>query len=272
MGLTVTFVSGPRRSGKSAVIQAMIEHLFKREPHYLRLVENNSDKKPPKSRACDQQKNNCRVASARWLDYCNERIFEVLPEALTQIHKQDRYGSVLIEADADPNLRCAYPYDHRVFVMPTPTSVNDVFRDPAEAARELRRVLDDTAAFASEIFGMFTPAGDDSDSHEYRAQLTPSLARGFLRSPLGDELATRIQLQPAYHGLVESDLVILNTSTGESTGETIECVRRIEHLLARVQKKAETRAQLFHCNPVEMGTPPGRLLLKALKPICDGVK
>ena len=271
MGLRVTFVSGLRRSGKSAVIRTMIDKLWKKEPHYIRLAETGGDKRPPQQSA--KPPPSCGVATARWLEYEADQIFEVLPAALAAIHRQDRYGSVVIEADADPVLRCAYPYDHRVFVMPVPNHVQDVFRDPSHAADELQRVLDDTAAFASEIFGLFAKdEEEDVEPSEDRPDLTETQIRGFLYSPLGDELATRIQLQPPYHGLVESDVIIVNTATGKPGPKTDECLRRVERLLDRLSGCSEQRGKLFHCDPRDHNGKDCKKLLKALKPMCQGGK
>ncbi|MGB0717415.1 MAG: hypothetical protein ACPGXK_16170, partial [Phycisphaerae bacterium] len=70
---------------------------------------------------------------------------------------------------------------------------------------------------------------------EERPELTETNMRGFLYSPLGDELATRIQLQPDYHGLVESDVIIVNTGAGQAGPDSAECVRRIHQLIERVR-------------------------------------
>ncbi len=272
MGLCVTFVSGIRRSGKSTVIQMMIERLWKKPPHYLRLVKAGSGKSPPKVKAKSSAQ--CAgVSSARWLEYTDDRIFEILPEALAAIHRQDRYGSVVIEADSEPSLRCAYPYDHRVFVMPRPASSTDVFRDPRQAAKELRHALDDTAAFASEIFGLFQGQKDDSsDPPEDRPDLSGTHMRGFLHTPLGDELVTRIQLQQPYHGLVESDVVIVNPTLGPDTPESGDCLRRIDHLLARLRRLTERRGELYICNPTDETGKDFSRMLEALKPMCLGGK
>ena len=72
----------------------MVDRLWKRPPHYLRLVQRGSDKQPPKPTAKAPQE--CGVSTARWVEYDGERIFEVLPEALSEIHKKDRFGSVVI--------------------------------------------------------------------------------------------------------------------------------------------------------------------------------
>jgi len=267
MGLSVIFVSGLRRCGKSVVIRTMIDHLWTTKPHYLRLVKRGGDKVAPNLPPTPPPESG--VASAKCLEYEEERIFEILPDALAAVHREDRHGSVLIEADADPALRYAYPYDHRVFVMPTPTSVREVFRDAHEAAGELRNVLDDTAAFASEIFGLFQgDASDDYEPHEDRIDLTGTLARGFLYSPLGDELATRIQLQPPYHGLVESDVILVNAATRPPGTESKECLRRIECLLERISSPSETRGELFSCSPFDIKDRIYKRFLKAVKRMC----
>ena len=270
MGLSVTFVSGLRGCGKSTIILEMIDRLWKKEPHYIRLVKVGSDKRPPRVTTRPPK---AGVASARWLEYQADNVFEVLSEALTAIHKKDRFGSVVLEAETDPVLRHAYPYDHRVFIMPMPETINTVFRDPRRAATELQHVLDDTAAFASEIFGLFDEADcDDVDPSEPRQNLSDTGMRGFLYSPLGDELATRIQLQPAYHGLVESDVIIVNTSVGAQGSETTECLRRVERLLKRVRGSTERHGELFLCDPKDHNNKTCKKMMKTLGPMCRGGK
>ncbi len=267
MGLCVTFVSGLRCCGKSALIRGMIDRLWKTEPHYIRLVRSGSGKLPPKTSS--KRIPHCGVASARWLEYDADRIFEILPDALTAIYKQDRYGSVVIEADADPALRHAYPYDHRVFMMPSPETTVEVFRDPYRAAEEFQRALDDTVAFASEVFGLLgRQEQEDTEPPEQRSDLTDSQMRGFLDSPLGEELATRIQLQQPYHALVESDVIIVNPGVGGSGSESATCLRRIERLLERIGGLSERRGELFFCDPRDQNGQIGRKLLKALRPMC----
>jgi hypothetical protein len=244
----------------------MLERLWKVKPHYLRLTTGPADKPHSKPTISEQFK--MSVASAQWLPYKPERIFESLPEFLNGIHKADRYGSVVIEADADPDLRCAYPYDHRVFVMPRPNAVQDVFRDSTRAAQELRRVLDDTAAFASEIFGLFVDRSD-GEPPEQRADLSATQMRGFLNSPLGDELATRIQLQQPYHGLVESDVIVVNSQAGEKNAQSEECIRRVRQLLDRVRRGRTKGCELFVCDPTDPQDTACKGLMQALKPMCQ---
>ncbi len=137
--------------------------------------------------------------------------------------------------------------------------------------RELQRVLDDTASFASEFFGLSTMDGQtDPDPPEERPNLTPTQMRNFLYSPLGDELATRIQLQPPYHGLIESDVVVVNTGVGRRSRESDECLRRITQLLERTRSSSGEGPQLFFCDPCAPNAKMSKKLLAALKPMCVG--
>lgn len=275
MGLCVVFVSGVPGSGKTALIQTMVDRCFHRPPHYLRLVAGEGNGRSGGTRRGPKAPRG--VAAARGLWYDPERIFEVLPEALAEIHRKDRFGSVVVEGDTDAALRHAYPYDHRIFMMPRPTSLNDIFRDPALAALELQRVLDDTSAFASEMFGLHVGNGQmDCDPSEARARLTPAQMEGFLYSPLGDELATRIQLQPAYQGMMESDLVVVNMAMGRRGRETVECLRRTRQLVNRPAREEGNGLADRGCRQLEcrIGDSNGEVapeLLRALEPMgCGG--
>lgn len=267
MGLRVTFVSGLRRSGKSAVIRTMLSELFTDPPHYVRVIPAQGDQHPPVFPSSSPRESG--VATSRWVEFSGSDVFEILPETMTAIQREDPDGSVVIEADSDPGLRCAYAYDHRVFVMPVPTRISEVFRDPSQAASELQNVLEDTAAFASEIFGLFSEGDtDDPLPSEDRAELTGTTMRSFLYSPLGDELATRIQLKPDYHGMVESDVIIVNTGAGQAGPDSAECIRRIGQLTERVRTVGADPPVLFHCDPSDPRGSDCRLLLNALKPFC----
>lgn len=263
MGLKVIFVSGPRRSGKSCLIESMLSELYrKKPPHYLRLAAAKGDKRQPAIAKPPQQ---CGVNSARWLSYDRDEIYEVLPQALTRIHSEDRYGTVLIEADADPDLRNVYPYDRRVFVMRAPQALTEVFRTAREAAEALKDVLDDTAAFAREIYGMVENSPADTGTHEMRPKLTLAQMRGFLSSPLGEELATRIQFQPDYHGLVESDLILINCGAGDPSELVDECVERLERLLARLRGPASREPLIYCCDPLDGRDSLRKKLFKSLR-------
>jgi len=267
MQLAVTFVSGPRRSGKSALIRTMLDRVWSQPPHYFRLIERGGDKERPKPICAPPAESG--LASARWLEYEPDRVFEVLPAALTGIYRQSGPGAVIIEADSDPGLRNAYPYDHRLFVMPVPKNAQEVFRTPQAAAAELQKALEDTVSFASEIFGLLEDEVQDSgDVSEERPDLTATQMRGFLSSPLGDELATRIQLQPMYHGLVESDVVVINVNGTPPSPAAQLCIQRVERLFERLHHMTGRHTEVFLCDPRNFKNKACKKLLKALKPIC----
>lgn len=267
MGLTVTLVSGPRASGKSTVIGMMIAEVFDRPPHYVRLSTVDGGVRLPTRKAALREPRG--ATDPQWLCYDRERVFELLPETLAAIHRRDRYGQVVLEADSDPVLRHAYPYDQQVFVMPAPHSLSEVFRTPRQAARALQDSLDDTAEFAAEVFGLTHGDGSsDDDSREERALLSKSQIKAFLNSPLGDQLATRIQLHSAYHGLPESDVVLVNTARGGAGAVLAECEKRLERLLARVRGGKGVPQVIFCCNPTDRDDGQRGPLVEALKALC----
>ena len=112
----------------------------------------------------------------------------------------------------------------------------------------------------------------DVDPSEDRPDLTDTQMRGFLHSPLGDELATRIQLKQPYHGLVESDVILVNAGAGESGPRTAECLRRIARLLKRVRGESGRRGEMFLCDPRNQNGKVVKRLLAALEPMCRSGK
>lgn len=272
MALKVLFVSGPRRSGKSTVVEQISTECLDRPAHYLRVTSIDSEKKEPVT--AKTPRDHCGVASATWVHYEEDRVFEFLPEVLRKIHRNDRTGVVVIEADSDPILRHAYPYDHRIFVMPAPRKASEVFRTSSQATEAFRRSLDDTAAFAGEIFGLVEDRDRldaiDPDASEKRSSLTASQLRGLMNSPLGDELATRILLQPSHHGLIESDIIVLNTAVGGMTGVVDECVRRLHHVLNHVRGFAGSGHMLFACDPADHADPLRMQFVTKLSELLNG--
>lgn len=250
------------------VASLLINEVLGRRAHYVRLTPEGGDKRPPMGIAPPEQE--CAVASARWICYDCERVFEIVPDMLATIHQEDRSGWVIIEADADPVLRHAYPYDQQLFVLPAQASLRDVFRSAHQAARALQDVLDDTAEFASEVFGV-SHGGCcfDDDTRADRELLTGSQIRRFLDSPLGDDLAARIQLRPEYHGLVESDVVLINTAVGGSSRVVEASCRRLETLLSRIEAPAAERGAVFRCDPGNCQDPNRCTFIESLRILCS---
>ncbi len=282
MPLETLFISGPCGAGKGTVARLVVDHALSRPAHYLRLM-SAADGHTNAIVTADEMANGPignGWASMHLVTYTGDRVFETLPEGLRCVRRIERNGFVVVEADSDPVLRHAFPYDYRVFVMPAPDDVFTVFRGARAAADALQQVMQDTAAFASEIFGLFDGAGlDDSVGVEHRTlygrvpgaasveqlDISETQIRQFLNSPLGAEIASRIQLQPEYHGLVESDIVVVNTGVGGDDQALDACVERIEKLLARVRHDTRRHSVLYWGDIRDSKDPTYYKLLRRLR-------
>lgn len=281
MPVETLFISGPPGSGKTAVAELVAREVLDRPAHYLRLKAAGdghtnailggipaSETVPPSG-----------WASQHLVTYTADRVFETVPDALRKVRRLERAAFAVVEADADPALRHAYTYDYRVFVMACPDSVHRVFRTPEAATEALQEVMQDTAAFASEIFGLFDAGSlDDSFGVEYHPpvsdragrrlehlEVSESQIHQFFKSPLGGEIASRIQLQPQYHGLVESDVVLINTGVGEEGEALRECVSRLEKLLGRIRHETRRHSLLYWGDIASREDPTNVKLIRRLR-------
>lgn len=295
MPLTTLLISGPTRGGKTTVARLIAERVLSKRPvHLLRLKAAHDgytnavtrlDGSPDDDRAQDQtpihEANGW--ASMHRATYTPDRVFETIPEGLRAVRRLERRGFTIVEADGDPAIRHAYPYDYRVFVMPAPQRISDVFREPHAAAVALQEVMQDTAAFASEIFGLFDGDGLDDSAGVRHHKECPSRARAtgsapverldigeaqirqFLRSPIGVEIASRIQLQPEYHPLVEADVAVINAGLCEPAAILDECIGRIEKLLCRIRHDARRQSVLYWGNITDARDPAYHQLVKRFR-------
>lgn len=276
MPLTVILVTGPRNGGKTALVDLIGRDVLDHAPHHIRLVpaEPTDDATgPPTSLAPPTH-----VAASIQARFTPQSIMDVLTDALRDVRRTERYATVLVEGDDAPCLRHAFPYDRRVFVMPAPTEFHAVFRRPREAAAALRKVMQDTEGFAAEMFGLlFDETGAQSPDayapEERRRRSAKAMesdeVRRFLSTPLGAEIASRIQLQPGYQGLVESDIVAINTAPEAMTEAMRECVQCIERLMARAHQNGVHRRFLYCCDPHNGDDPVRAKLLRRLAEVCD---
>ena len=280
MPVETLFINGPAGGGKSTIARVIGSEVLAKPAHYLRAM------KSPDDHTNSITPEECLGSGDQWVSqhvvrYTADRVFETVPEALRKVRRIQRKAFALLEADSDPALRHAFPYDYRLFVMGCPCEVTDVFRTPKAAAIALQQVMQDTAAFASEIFGLFEvdPMEDnvgvkhmpsssplDSGIHSIEhLEISESQIRQFLKSPLGGEIASRIQLQPDYHAMVESDVVLINTGVGEENEALRECVGRIEKLLARVRHETRRHSVLYWGDLANKEDPTYLKLLRRLK-------
>ena len=266
MPVTTLFVSGPPGAGKTTLIEALASSVLADDPpHHVRFV---LDETCEGVTVRSDGKVSGSLLRGRWqVPYTADLAFEILPEAIHRIRNRTKYVTMLLEADIDHSLRYAFSYSHRIFVMPGPSRVREVFRTSHEAAAALREVMDDTAAFASEIFGLFSSESmDDQDGikfaeipmpggREERVEISGSQVRRFLNSPLGAEIASRIQLQPDYHSLAESDVVMINAGMGGDDDAIEECVKRLGSLFGRLRQGTGRHRDLFACDPADPKDP-----------------
>ncbi len=262
MAFKVTIVTGPRRSGKTEIIRTIIDEVCKHEPHYIRLAALDGTKRPPKEPPRKAQ--DCHVATATWINYDPNRVFEAVPRVLTAVHRKDADACVIMEGDTDPSLRSAYPYDYKLFVMPAPWDVHDVFRTDAEAEDALQSVLNDTVMFTKEIYGISADDDSISEGHERRKDMSDSQIGVLMRSPLGQELAARIRCQPEYHGVAESDIVVVNTGVGGTTAVVDEVVQRLEKLVRGSHTGEQAHPQIFCCDICDADDPRRQRLIERL--------
>lgn len=277
MPLNVVMVTGPRRSGKSTLITALIHEVCTHQPHYVRLAAVDGSKRPPRpakpalaSRAEPAAPTrDCGVATATWISYDPNRVFETLPSALAAVQRRDRGGCVFIEADTDPNLRHAYPYDTQIFTIPSPAQVEDVFRSPSEMRVALQSALHDTSAFAGEIFGLCSDGDSSGDGQadepgRDEPDMSDSQIVDLMHSPLGEALASRMQFHPDYHGVLESDAIVMNTGVGSTSPAVDEVVRRIENLARKAVRDPERRSIVFCCDLCDRDDPRRQKLMAHL--------
>jgi hypothetical protein len=275
MPVTTILASGPPNSGKTQLCMAVAANLLGDDPpHHVRLIRDSRCKatevKPIPSRAGVPLRGSWQVP------YNADLAFEILPEAIHQIRNRVKYVTMLLEADADPFLHIAYDYTHQVFCMAPPRNIHDVFRTRREARRALQQALEETAAYAREIFGLIGSELIDETAEaasmpfpgevaRKRGELSALQMRRFLSSPLGAEIASRIQLQPPYHSLAASDCVVINTGQEGDGSILAECVRLLGALLNRIREGAGKERQLFICDPSDAHDPGTAKLMARLK-------
>lgn len=263
--MKVSLINGPAGGGKSTVLCTLLENMTKIEPHYLRVTRAGSRNRPPLRLI--SANGGTGLSSARWLNYTNERIFELLPETIGKTDDDDAH--LFIEADSDPLLRAAYPYDHRIFIMPPPTSQHQIMRSQAQVALAIREMLDDSAVFTSEMFGVSEAEMEPKDeSHDQREDLSESGVRTFLTTPLGHEVMARVSFQQDYQWILESHAVLVNTGISQLTGVAEAVLHRMMQVINHLPGDSTEKPKVFCCDPCEMGDPATQSFFKFIQDLC----
>lgn len=282
MPVQTLLISGPRGSGKSTAARLIKDQALDSPAHFLRLVpaQDTHTNAILAYEPHDGDPLGSDWSSMHAVNYTMDRVFETIPEGLRVVRRLDRRAFIVIEADDDPTIRHAYPYDYRIFLMSPPSDLFTVFRTPDMAAAALHQVMQDTAAFASEIFGLFDDdLLDDGEGVQHYAarslgpggqrveqlHVSESQIRHFLSSPLGAEIASRIQLQPGYHALVEADIVLINAAFVPRRQVLDECIDRLQKLLTRIRQDARRQSVLFWGNILDEHNLARRKLLARLR-------
>lgn len=183
-----------------------------------------------------------------------DTVFESFSDILPTIADPRESALVIVETGCHPCFRHAYPYDAKVFLMPPPSTISEVFRSPDETAGAVERAMHDTAEFAAELFGLERVGPQDSawfPTFE-AADLQEDLSiEDFLHTPVGIEISSRLQLRPAYQGIVDSDVVYLNNAVKVMMTCAEECAARIEQLLEPLRRQLDRRTWFAACDPTD---------------------
>lgn len=273
MSLCIAHICGPKGSGKTTLAELLAAYLGSRDLFHLELV-HGPDAPPDPVRLTPAARG---ALLTRRCAYEPDRLFEQLPIFLQSVRRERRWATVLLESDSDPCHRQAHDFAVRLFVAPAPVGEQDVFRPDDAAARALNEVMNDSAAFAAEVYGLppvpeldeldpvappapfdLAPAGEHVGD---RDPLSRSQFGRLLDSDLGMEIAARVQFQPEYQLMLESDVVIINTGCG-GAGDVIDTVaRRIEELQLCIRRPAGREPLLAVCDLADGEDPMRRSAL-----------
>jgi hypothetical protein len=104
---------------------------------------------------------------------------------------------------------------------------------------------------------------------QHRIDVDAGQVRRFLASPLGAEVVTRVQLQPPYHSLADSDVVVINTARGRNATVVDECARKLRTLLNRIREGVGRHYDLFVCDPGCLDDPGTVRLIERMRELAS---
>lgn len=250
----ILHLSGPAGSGKTTLARVLTSAVPANRFYHIRFDLHRGDA-PPKLRLVHESHG--RISTL----HCYvkpETVFETFSEALSSVAGDGEQAVVIAETDCHPCFRHAFPYDVKVFIMPPPRDLADIFRSGEETAGAIDRAMHDTAEFAAELFGLERVGPQDSawlpalDKLDCKADQSVD---DFVNSPVGTEIASRLQLRPSYQGVFDSDVVFLNTFGRVMIHPAGDCIERIESLLEPLRRRLERQTWFAACDPMNPFDP-----------------
>ncbi len=248
MSKTILHISGPPASGKTALANALATRRPANRSTLVRFDLPNENGTPPLriARSFDTFANSLR--------YCvnPDLVFEQVSDALRSIEAPFPDDLLLVETNAEPCFRHAYPYDIKIFVFSPPDSMDAIFRTPSETVGAIERAMHDTAEFAAEMFGLerspFDSAALPSIHSDDRRVTATQTTEEFLDSDVGTEIASRLHLRPRYHAVIDSDVILLNTPADRDAAIAAECAEKIETLLDPLRQRLDRDSWFAACD------------------------
>ena len=268
----ILHISGPPASGKTTLAELLAARERETNPDYIRF-DLGSDTAPRTLQIAGSLSD---MASIAHQTVHSELLFEEIADALKIIAANSDGDTIFVETNAQPCFRHAYPYDVKVFVMLPPPTLGVIFRSESETAEAIQRAMDDTAEFASELFGMGAGPQDSATMPtvkppDAKAQPAQSI-EDFLRSDVGTEIAARMQLQPEYHAIMDSDVILLNVGLSHDEAVTARCAKRLDALLETVRQRLGRQNWFGACNPCDGDDPRCRRGLERIEALLKTAK
>lgn len=269
---TILHISGPPASGKTTLAELLAARAHGTKPDYIRF-DLGSDTAPRTLRIAGSL---CDMASITHQTIHSELVFEKVADAIKTIAANQSGNTIFVETNAHPCFRHAYPYHVKVFVMLPPPTLGVLFRTEAETAEAIHRAMDDTAEFASELFGMGAGPQDSTMLPNVKlpdAKTQPAQSvEDFLNSDVGMEIAARMQLQSEYHAIMDSDVIILNVGLSHDEAVTARCAKRLDALLETLRQRLRRQSWFIACDPFDGDDPRCRRGLERIEALLNAAK
>ncbi len=279
MPIKVVHIAGPPGSGKTTLVRRLAARRTSGARHHLRLNSHAAVEKelvprePAPTLRLSVPTDDMESSTTATID--PDLVFERLPAEIERLHKRKTSTTIFVETDAEPHFRHAYSFDARVFIMPCPATLADVFRSRREAEDAVRRAMHDTRDFAEEIFGLTREARCDPPRDSIKRFDPPPVSDrdrdvlAFIDAALGSRLAVQFLLQPCYHVLIDSDVVLLNLGVGPDGDAAEICAHRLQAIFDQLRREGSRPAWFAACEPADPEDALGMQALVRIESLID---